>query len=58
MEVDNINKDIIEKWIKQKRKEYKREQSKWKEDGSFYYAFTEKINVLDELEKLLENSIK
>jgi len=57
MEVNNINKDIIEKWIKQKRKEYKREQSKWKKDGSFYYAFTEKINVLDELEKLL-NSIK
>ena len=57
MEVNNINKDIIEKWIKQKRKEYKREQSKWKKDGNFYYAFTEKINVLDELEKLL-NSIK
>ena len=55
MEVD---KNIIEKWIKQKRKEYKREQSKWKENGSFYYAFSEKINVLDELEKLLENSIK
>jgi len=57
MEVDNINKDIIEKWIKQKRKEYKTEQSKWKKDGSFYYAFSQKINVLDELEKLL-NSIK
>jgi len=58
MELDNIKEDIIKKWIKQKRKEYKKEQSKWKEDGSFHYAFGEKINVLDELEKLLENSIK
>ena len=58
MEVDNINKDIIEKWIKQKRKEYKTEQSKWKKDGSFYYAFSEKINVLDELEKYSDKIFK
>jgi len=44
-----MERDDMLFWIGQKREEYETERRKWKQDSSFYYAFTEKIAVLDDL---------
>jgi len=35
--------DMIKKWIKQKRKEYKKEKNKWQVNSQFYYAFQKNL---------------
>ena len=44
-----MDRDKILFWINQKREEYEEEKCKWRQDSQFYYTFTEKIAVLDEL---------
>ena len=44
-----MDRDKMLFWINQKREEYEEEKGKWRQDSQFYYAFTEKIAVLDEL---------
>jgi len=44
-----MDRDDMLFWIGERRKEYEEEKGKWKQSSQFYYAFTEKIAVLDEL---------
>jgi len=44
-----MERDDMLFWIGQRREEYEDEMGKWKQDSSFYYAFAEKVAVLDEL---------
>jgi hypothetical protein len=54
--MEQISIEELNDWITKERKTYKKELKHWKPESSFYYAYSEKLNTLDRLEKFIKEN--